>query len=773
MESGRVTALSQSRFPVPALIVAGVSGLVVLVIEFAAVRMLAPAFGQSNYVWANVIGWILVALAGGYWFGGRLADRRESPTPLFIAHGLAALYTIGAALVGPSLCNALIPEGIEGGGALPLAFVGSSIAAIALFVVPALLLGMTSPFLIRMWAGPDDHGRTTGRIYAVGTLGSLVACYYAPTLWLQVWGTRLTLFLCAAVLIVMAAAGIALLRGHRKQESASSGETESAAARRVPMGLLGIALLAGAAITIIEFSAIRFMSPWFGQSNHIWANVIGVIMLGIAQGSALGGRFADRSKTANLMFGAFGLAAMWLALVAVFGPRMFDLLAPSDLLSMQILPVARYGSLFSAALCFGSPVLLLAMATPFLVRIGAKQAPVGRTAGAMLAWGTVGGLIGCFLTPVILVPVFGSRGTLVLVGLAIAVVSLQQLIRARARRFAPALAGALSCAGVLVWQMTGSPTLRWHDGQLAEVESRYQTIRVVQRSLELMAPEAGITPAQGGKYGTTPMRFLRHDEDAETYQSLYVLRRPNPLALTGIRYFEHMAVGATFIPRRESNELRVLIIGYAGGTVYRTLREIVPDDVKLTVLGVEIDPGVITVAREYLSHAELEGEGLELITGEDARTVVNALPASRTFDLVLVDAYARTNYLPFQLASKEFFEKVRSHLAPEGWLGVNVLGNGMKGVVAKSVATTMTDAVGPTFVTPNRFYLGNVILWSSPGGTRAPRVRLVAPIHKGLLAAVYDLERMTVLHDPKKDGGVVLTDDLSPSDRMADEELGL
>ncbi len=750
---------------------AGASGLIILVIEFAAVRMLAPAFGQSNYVWANVIGWILAALAGGYWVGGRLGDRSERPTPLFVAHGIAALYTIGVAFLGPSVCRGLIPEGVESGGVLPLAFVGSSIASIALFVVPAFLLGMTSPFLIRMWSRPDDAGRTTGSIYAFGTLGSLVACYYAPTLWLQVWGTRLTLLLCAALLIVMAAAGAVLLRGHRKPDGAADGA--ATVSGRVPVGLVGVALLAGVAITIVEFAAVRFMSPWFGQSNHIWANVIGVIMLGIAQGAALGGRFADRANNGNLMYWGFGVAAMWLAVVAVFGPRMFELLAPPDLLSTQVLPVARYGSLFAAALCFGVPVLLLGMATPFLVRLGREHAPVGRTAGAMLAWGTVGGLLGCFLTPVLLVPAFGSRGTLVLVGLAIAVVSLQQLFRSRARRFAPALAGALSCAGVLIWQMTGAPPLRVHDGQLAEHESRYQTLRVVERELPLLVPTPDRPPAIGGMAGKTRTRFLRHDEDAETYQSLYLPRPPNEAVLTGSRYFEHMAVGAHFVPRRESGELRVLIIGYAGGTVHRTLREIVPDDVALSVLGVEIDPGVITIAREFLAHQELEDDGLELITGEDARTVVNALPASRTFDLVLVDAYARTNYLPFQLASKEFFEKVRSHLAPDGWLGVNVLGKGMDGLVSKSVATTMTEAVGDTFVTPNRFYPGNVILWTSPGSAVAPRVRLVAPIHKGLRGAVYEVERLTVRHDPKKDGGIVLTDDLSPSDRMADEELGL
>ena len=67
------------------LIISAVSGFSILALEFAAVRQMAPAFGQSAYVWANVIGVILVTLTIGYAVGGRLAERSTSGRPLFAA----------------------------------------------------------------------------------------------------------------------------------------------------------------------------------------------------------------------------------------------------------------------------------------------------------------------------------------------------------------------------------------------------------------------------------------------------------------------------------------------------------------------------------------------------------------------------------------------------------------------------------------------------------------------------------------------------------------
>ena len=73
------------------------AGIGALATEITASRLLAPYFGSSTIVWANLIGIILGALALGYWLGGRLADRRPEPRLL------------GLIVLASALCVAVIP----------------------------------------------------------------------------------------------------------------------------------------------------------------------------------------------------------------------------------------------------------------------------------------------------------------------------------------------------------------------------------------------------------------------------------------------------------------------------------------------------------------------------------------------------------------------------------------------------------------------------------------------------------------------------------------
>jgi spermidine synthase len=528
-----------------------------------------------------------------------------------------------------------------------------------------------------------------------------------------------------------------------------------------------VAGVSGAAVTVLEFAAVRVMAPWFGQSNYVWANVIGVILLALSLGYWVGGRRADRSDTARPLFVAYALAAAWLVVVAFLGPRVFSALMPTGIDSTRILPLAFTGSLVATLSLFGPPTLVLGMTSPFLIRLADRPGTAGRVSGRIFAVGTLGSLAGCYLAPLWLLQTLGSRATLLLSAAALGLLAVGGLWGG-AKRLSGLAAGVLLLSvAAMVYALAARPPLRVLEGQIEEVESSYQTIRVAEGRSEFMLE--GEIPLQG-TVTKARTRYLRHDEDAETYQSAWLPDDAKRL-LTGGRYFDHFALGAWFFPPPAGRPTRVLIIGYAGGAVHRTLRDALPPERALEVLGVEIDPEVIEVARRHLDLRSLEGPHLTLVTGEDARTVVNALPADRRFDLVLVDAYARTNYVPFQLATVEFFERLARHLEPGGWIGVNVMApRGVASLLARSVAATMDEALGYAALAPNPHFPGNLLVWGAPGAERAPRVHEATPLHPALRTPAFALERMLIRH-VRGERGVVLTDDLSPSDRLADEEL--
>src|SRR4051812_1888064 len=86
-----------------------VAGACSLATEMAGARLLAPFFGTSNVVWANVIGLILVYLSLGYWLGGRYADRYPTERAL----GMVVLFAAATIAILPFATRPLFSAGAE------------------------------------------------------------------------------------------------------------------------------------------------------------------------------------------------------------------------------------------------------------------------------------------------------------------------------------------------------------------------------------------------------------------------------------------------------------------------------------------------------------------------------------------------------------------------------------------------------------------------------------------------------------------------------------
>jgi predicted membrane-bound spermidine synthase len=175
-----------------------VSSGVLLVLEMAAGRLIAPYVGVSLYSWTSIIGVILAGLSLGNWAGGVWADRGAG-------HGAVGLTLScsGLASLAVLLLLTVVAQPIQNSG---LGLLGASFAfVLSLFFLPAMLLGVVTPLLTTLALGLDERsGHVVGRMHALAALGS-IAGTFAAGFWLIQWiGTRAVLVSCAVVLIVAA-----------------------------------------------------------------------------------------------------------------------------------------------------------------------------------------------------------------------------------------------------------------------------------------------------------------------------------------------------------------------------------------------------------------------------------------------------------------------------------------------------------------------------------------------------------------------------------------
>ncbi len=184
----------------PVVVFAGGAGS--LATEICASRLLAPYFGNTTVVWANVIGLILVYLSVGYWLGGRVADRHPHPRVL----GGILLVAAAAITVLPFIAKPFLQLALQGFNALSIGVVaGSFFATLLLFSVPVSLLGTVSPFAVRL-AVRDVRtaGSVSGRLSSLATLGAIVGTFVPALVLIPAIGTQRTL-LGAALLVSLAA----------------------------------------------------------------------------------------------------------------------------------------------------------------------------------------------------------------------------------------------------------------------------------------------------------------------------------------------------------------------------------------------------------------------------------------------------------------------------------------------------------------------------------------------------------------------------------------
>jgi spermidine synthase len=493
--------------------------------------------------------------------------------------------------------------------------------------------------------------------------------------------------------------------------------------RRLPEPPLGLVVfVVGVSILGAEIAAARLLAPYFGASTIVWANTIGIVLVALSAGYWYGGRLADRDPTYAGLYRIVLLSGLLLAAVP-FVARPFLGAAVRALDSVSA--GAFVGSLLAVTVLVAVPVLVSGAVAPYALRLAVADVEhAGTVAGRLYAISTVGSLLGTFLSALLLIPLVGTRRTFIVFGLALVLLAVAGLARRRLLLAPAVLVVALALpVGTVKGETAGGARV------VDEADTEYQYARVVE-----------------DRDGT---RRLELNEGHAVHSVL----RPGS-HLTG-DYWDEMLVLPFAASARPLGSIAIL--GNAAGTTARAYGHYFP---RTAVDGVEIDGELTEIGRRYF---DLRGPRLRMHTA-DARPYLRRTRAR--YDAIVVDAY-RQPYIPFYLATKEFFELARDRLRAGGVMLINVGHPERSSRLERVLGATLASVFGTVLRDPSQ--PTNTILLATAGAASGTRLahavaRLPAPLRPLARATAARLA-------PRLPGGRVYTDDVAPVEWLIDTSI--
>lgn len=174
-----------------------ICGALVMSYEILGSRVLAPNFGSSVFVWGSLISVFLGGLSAGYYLGGKLADVRPSTRKLGVIVLTPGIMFLAFPLYGTTVCDWIFEMDLG-------MRMGPLLASLILFFLPSVLLGMVSPYTVKlMICSLHTSGTTVGTLYALSTFGSIVGTLFTSFYLITVAGVTNLIMGQGAVLVAI------------------------------------------------------------------------------------------------------------------------------------------------------------------------------------------------------------------------------------------------------------------------------------------------------------------------------------------------------------------------------------------------------------------------------------------------------------------------------------------------------------------------------------------------------------------------------------------
>lgn len=480
----------------------------------------------------------------------------------------------------------------------------------------------------------------------------------------------------------------------------------------------------GAAVMATEMCASRFLAPWFGTSMIVWSVLIAVVLAAMSVGYWLGGRLADRKPSWAVLYWIPAVAGALIALIPPLGGLLFPWLSAGITATpVNIIALALAGVLA----LFVPPVLLLAMVSPFMIRMLARADNTGRTAGSLYSVSTLGSIAGTLFSTLVTIPLLGTRETLFLVSGILILLGISGL------RKKAGVMPALLLLPLAGWIAYGGAVRR--DSTLVhQEESVYQYLQVHSRS----DGSTILVVNEGGG-----IQSIAREGDAlrpaSTYYESFLLLP----YMTG-----------------SSEETKVLVIGSGAGTIPHWLAvHVRPDIPGLRTDAVEIDGRAVELGHRWFNTGRDDARFII----SDGRTYIEN--TTEMYDIIISDTYSNQIYIPFHLATKEYFTAMRDHLENGGIVAMNVNALDEESALLQSIGATLCEVFPLVYIVhvSNDY---NFMLIASEYPVHPPSPDSMAVWNPVLEETARLFEPVFKPFDPR--GGMILTDNRAPVEFLTD-----
>lgn len=476
------------------------SGAAGLMYEVLWVRMIDKVIGSAPFAVATVLSVFMGGLALGSFLAGRVIDRVTSKRKLLSLYGWLE-FAIGVyAMLLPLIITALEPLYRVAYNNLFSHFwlyqVFTFLGCLLLLLLPTSLMGVTLPVLCRFYVTHLDHlGTRTGRLYGVNTFGAALGCVLCGFVLISrlgVWGTLLVavlinFFIGASCLLVSTRrAGFLVLEvvPSRRGETGCKSKSPAAFYDAKTAWALRMFAVSGCSAMAYQVFWTRLLGLLLGPTTYSFTLVVSTFIIGLAAGSILFGRLADRTRNVFLML------ALTQILAAVFALAVSQFLGNSQFFFSKLISTFQesFGTMTAVqsvtlfAVLLG-PTVFLGASFPLVTRIYARSLPLlGGTIGTAYAINTVGAIVGSFVAGFILIPVVGKENGLRLVIALQFVIALAALIRVGLE---PRMKSVLWVAGTSM-TVLGALLLSHYPSWDRNVLSRgwYRNFRDIQNDLD-------------------------------------------------------------------------------------------------------------------------------------------------------------------------------------------------------------------------------------------------------------------------------------------------